>query len=110
MPTNYNPTLILGIVQSWLLSQGHDIPDHQLRDIEVRLYNPEGAGFYFVRGHHANRWYHKDNPEDSHFTQSTSKDLAGAINNLARVQIVGYHGKSYGVWSAWSEFEKEVLK
>lgn len=108
--TNHNPTLILGQVQSWLLSQGHDIPEHQLRDIEVRVYDAGGAGYFFVRGHHANRWYHKDAPEDSHFTQSTSEDLQRAIDNQCRVQIVGFHGKSYGVWSAWSDFEKEILK
>lgn len=105
---NHNPTLILGQSQSWLLAQGHDIPEHQLRDIEVRIYPQDGAGYYFVRGHAALKWYFKSDPNDNHFTACGTDDVDGAIKSNGRVQIVGYHGRSYGVWRTWAEFAEAV--
>jgi len=108
--SNINPTLIFGQAQAWLEAQGKNIPEHQQRDIEVRVYDPnDGAGYYFVRGQSALKWYRDDDPTDGHFNNCTLEDVQCAINNNARVQIVGYRGTSYGVWSSWDKFAREVL-
>lgn len=109
MPNNINPTLVLGQAQAWLSKNGIDIPEHHRRDIEVRIYDPSGVGFYFVRGHAAFKWYRKDSPNECHFNNCEIEDIQAAINDNARVQIVGYRGASHGVWRNWSEFAAEVL-
>ena len=106
---NINPTLILGQAQSWLRSQEIDIPEHHLRDVEVRVYDQSGAGYYFVRGQAALKWYRDDDPTDGHYNNCSLDEVQEGIDAGGRVQIVGYRGASYGVWSTWTEFNKMVL-
>lgn len=109
MSHNINPTLIHGQAMSWLKKNGHDIPEHQLRDVEVRIYDQSGAGYYFVRGQMALKWYRDDDPTDGHFNNCALPDVEAAINANARVQIVGYRRQSFGVWPCWGDFSREVL-
>lgn len=106
---NYNPTLLHGQVLAWLTRSGVDVPEHEQRWIELRVYPPDGAGFYFVRGMSALKWYRDNDPTDGHFNNCSLEDVEEAIKNNGRVQVVGSRGKSYGVWDTWNDFEKAIL-
>lgn len=106
---NINPTLIHGQTLNWVKSN-HDVPDHQLRDVEVRVYDQTGAGFYFVRGQSAYKWYRDDDPTDGHFNNCELNDVQQALDNNGRVQVVGYRGQSFGVFKNWDDFKNEINK
>jgi hypothetical protein len=103
---NFNPTLAQGQALAWLKSSGRDIPEHQLRDVSVRLYDGEGAGFYFTR---RPKWYRDDDPTDGHFNNCDLEDIQRAIAGGARVQLVGYRSESLAVWRNWDSFVGEVF-
>ncbi|NJO00403.1 MAG: hypothetical protein HC880_00810 [Bacteroidia bacterium] len=73
------------------------------------MYDQSGAGYYFIRGQSAYKWYRDDDPTDGHFNNCDLADVAAAINAGARVQIVGYRGQSFGVWRSWDDFAREAL-
>ena len=98
----------MGQVMRWLDKSVADIRPHERSYIEVRVYQPEGAGYYFTGHHQAIRWYLKDSPDADHFGRADVDDVRAAIDAGAKIQVCGSRGISYGVWDGLDEFAREV--
>ena len=112
--TNINPTLIHGLALAWLEKKSTadnsiKLPYQWREQIDVRIYEPTGAGYYFITGHGPGKWYYKSDPEQNHYSNTTLEDVQAAIDAGGRMQICGKRGESYGVWTSWEDFAAEVL-
>lgn len=105
---NINPTLIMGQTLVWLEKTGADIRPHELRYIEVRIYDPTGSGYYFTGNNHAVRWYYREGPDVDHFNRADSDAVQDALDAGAKIQVCGPRGASFGVWNNWGEFFKTI--
>lgn len=103
---NINPTLIMGLALAYAerVSVERGTPLRQPDHIEVRIYPDHGSGYWFVRGYAAGRWYWQAEAGADHFTRADLGGLEAAIESVARVQVCGARGESYGVWKTWPEF------
>lgn len=104
MQHNINPTLILGIAQK--IAAASDARPGDLSSLEIRIYptaSADPAGYWFVREGQSLRWYYKTDPAADHFRQADSAQLAAALEAGARLQVIGHHGHSFGVWRSLAE-------
>lgn len=105
---NINPTLIMGQVMRWLDKSGANIRPHERDRVEIRVYQAEGAGYYFTSALSAIRWYYKDGPDANHFNRADIEDTQTAIESGGKIQICGSRGISYGVWDTFQNFTEET--
>jgi hypothetical protein len=108
---NTNPTLLMGQALAWLDAQpeGKQPREHDRRYVTLRVYPPDGAGYFFVEQHSANRWYYKEESDADHFSRVEQSEIDGVIAVGGRVQIAGVRGESFGVWPNWQAFVAAVL-
>jgi hypothetical protein len=106
---NTNPTLILGLAQQWAEVEanrsGRRLTPADLDQAELRVYNPSGSGFHFVRAMSPGRWYYKADADADGFTRADQAALDAAVAAGARVQFCGYHYRPLGTWPTWAAFE-----
>lgn len=110
---NTNPALIMGLAsqyatQAALSERGEPLHPAERDRLAVRVYPDDSSGFYFVTARNAGRWYWIDRAGADHFIRADVDRVEGTIKSNARVQITGGHGRSYGVWKTWSEFENAM--
>jgi len=105
---NTNPTLVIGLA---MVAAGKSVVDLQPGDhdqVELRVYPNNGSGWFFVRACSPGRWYWKEEPGADHFNRADQAEVEAAIIDGAKVQLVGYHGRSLALWKTWEEFEKAI--
>jgi hypothetical protein len=101
---NINPSLIMGLALAYVESKFPELKEYDKTQLNLRVYDAEGAGFHFVRAYAAGKWYYDENASDGHFNTADIADVEEAINAGGRVQIVGTRGQSFGMWKNWTEF------
>jgi hypothetical protein len=101
---NTNPTLVIGLALG-CAGKYADLNDADQSQAELRVYPNNGAGWFFVRVCAPGRWYWKDEAGADHFNRAEQADLDAAIEDGAKVQLTGYHGRSLALWATWEEFE-----
>lgn len=104
---NLNPSLMLGMAGAWAAKTRELRPGDE-SNLELRIYQNNGSGYWFVRAMQAGRWYYKEEADSDHFQRAEMSEIAEAVEAGARVQLVGYHSQSLGVWRNWEEFEAAV--
>jgi len=104
---NMNPSLVLGLAIAHV-SRTEPLMPGDASNAELRVYMPEGSGYYHVRAGLAGRWYIKESADADQCVRCCDADLAAAISAGGQVQLVGYHGRPLATWSAWSAFAAAV--
>ena len=94
---------------SWASSNVPNLNAHDQRFAELRVYPMDReTGYFFVTFKAPARWYWKDEPGAKFFNRAEAVDLMADIAAGARVQLIGDHGRSLGLWGSWAEFEAAV--
>lgn len=107
---NTHPTLVHGSALEYVRRQAETgaiapVPLYALSRVEVRVYDPDGDGYYFTGRGNATKWYRKEDPGSDHWT-NCPQDAPAA--SPGQIQIVGPRGESFGLWPDWSAFAEDV--
>ena len=106
---NINPTLAMGMALDYARDHADELgilaaPQVLTDRTELRVYDTTGAGYHFVRGAQAQRWYYRESADSDHFLRADSESLTAAINDGGHVQITGPQGISVALWDNWQDF------
>lgn len=106
---NTNPALVMELALAYAKKvTGAELLPGDEQQAELRVYPNNGSGCWFIRGYAPGRWYWKEKVSADHFNRADIEEIEAAITAGARVQLVGYHGRSLAIWRTWEEFEKAV--
>jgi hypothetical protein len=106
---NTNPALLIAQAVSLARKTTELKPlEENGQHLELRVYDPTGSGYHFVRGYAAGRWYYMREAGADGFQRADLAALDAAIAAGARVQLVGYHARNLGLWQSWADFARSV--
>ena len=101
--TNTNPTLLIGLV----IKHFREIKPGLVQTLELRVYDKNGSGYYFVREYTPGTWYYKEATNSDHFRKATEEDVA-AIQGKAMIQVTGHRSLPLEIWTDWDSFWQDV--
>lgn len=104
---NINPSLLMGLaMQQAQKTHGDALKLGDMQAADLRIYEPgDGSGYCFVRASSPGRWYYMPEAGADGFQRADLDAMGAAVEAGARVQLVGYHGRSLLLWRTWAEFE-----
>jgi hypothetical protein len=107
---NINSSLLMGLaMQHAQAKHGDALKLGDIQAAELRIYEPgDGSGFWFVRASSPGRWYYMPESGSDGFQRADLDAMGAAVAAGARVQFVGYHGRSLALWHTWEDFEHEM--
>ena len=103
---NTNPTLLI----AQALERAGDITQDDKKYAELRIYPQNGAGWFFVSAKNTGKWYWKDEPGADYFVRAAQAEFEQAIQDGARVQLIGSRGRSLALWRNWKDFAEAMGK
>jgi len=107
---NINSSLLIGLaMQQAQARHGSGLTPGDIQAAELRIYEPgDGSGYWFVRASSPGRWYYMPECGADGFRRADLDAMGAAVAAGARVQLVGYHGRSLALWRTWDDFEREM--
>jgi len=108
---NTNPSLVTGLAVAYCQKASDIALMPTDRDqMQVRVYESTGGGFFFVGAQTPARWYYKEVQDADHFCCADQEALADVVAAGGAVQITGYRFRPIATWNSWEQFAKAMTE